>query len=112
MPHIREAKHGAASTKQAVAIGLSKARRAGVRLGVPKRGSHKVRKQAPRDLARGLAVPGPRGSAPRHPGVRCENSLVMSKDPIDALFPGRCLLAEGWMHQQERDVIDYQQPSG
>ena len=32
MEHIREGKHGARSTKQAIAIGLSKARRAGVRL--------------------------------------------------------------------------------
>ena len=31
MDHIREGKHGAASTKQAIAIGLSKARRAGCR---------------------------------------------------------------------------------
>src|SRR5689334_16408528 len=30
--HIREGKHGARSTKQAIAIGLSKARRAGVAL--------------------------------------------------------------------------------
>jgi hypothetical protein len=35
--HVREGKHGARSAKQAVAIGLSKARRAGVR--VPPRGS-------------------------------------------------------------------------
>ena len=33
--HIREGKHGARSTKQAIAIGLSKARRAGVKLGPP-----------------------------------------------------------------------------
>jgi hypothetical protein len=33
MRHIREGKHGARSTKQAIAIGLSKARRAGVKLG-------------------------------------------------------------------------------
>src|SRR5262245_45496130 len=33
--HIREGKHGAASTKQAIAIGLSKARRSGVKLGRP-----------------------------------------------------------------------------
>jgi hypothetical protein len=39
--HIREGKHGAASAKQAIAIGLSKARRAGVRLPPPpgKRGA-------------------------------------------------------------------------
>ena len=30
--HVREGKHGAQSTKQAIAIGLSKARRAGVRI--------------------------------------------------------------------------------
>ena len=39
MHHIREGKHGATSTKQAIAIGLSKARRAGVDLPPPKTGS-------------------------------------------------------------------------
>ncbi len=33
--HVREGKHGARSTKQAIAIGLSKARRAGVKLQSP-----------------------------------------------------------------------------
>jgi Family of unknown function (DUF6496) len=37
--HIREGKHGARSAKQAIAIGLSKARRAGVRLPPPKKGT-------------------------------------------------------------------------
>ena len=55
MHHIREGKHGAANTKQAIAIGLSKARRAGVRLGAPKAGraSSRTRTQAQRDLAKG-----------------------------------------------------------
>lgn len=55
MHHIREGKHGAESTKQAIAIGLSKARRAGVKLPAPKRGktSSRVRKQAQRDLEKG-----------------------------------------------------------
>src|SRR5690348_5596668 len=52
MEHIREGKHGARSTKQAIAIGLSKARRAGVPLPPPKSGSRKVRKQAKRDIAK------------------------------------------------------------
>jgi hypothetical protein len=39
MEHIREGKHGARSTKQAIAIGLSKARRAGVKLPPPPPGS-------------------------------------------------------------------------
>ena len=53
--HIREGKHGAASAKQAVAIGLSKARRAGVDLAPPKKGrvSEKTRKAAARDSKRG-----------------------------------------------------------
>jgi hypothetical protein len=38
MHHIREGRHGAASTKQAIAIGLSKARRSGVKLSPPRRG--------------------------------------------------------------------------
>ena len=37
--HVREGKHGARSTKQAIAIGLSKARRAGVKLPAPGRGA-------------------------------------------------------------------------
>ena len=53
MHHIREGKHGAASTKQAIAIGLSKARRAGVDLEPPKSGSARSRKQAQRDSAKG-----------------------------------------------------------
>src|SRR5687767_15583099 len=40
--HVREGKHGARSTKQAIAIGLSKARRAGVRL--PRKGTAARRK--------------------------------------------------------------------
>ena len=39
MDHIREGKHGARSTKQAIAIGLSKARRAGVKLAPPRAGT-------------------------------------------------------------------------
>ena len=42
--HVREGKHGARSPQQAIAIGLSKARRAGVKLGPPPRGSQAARK--------------------------------------------------------------------
>jgi hypothetical protein len=51
--HVREGKHGVRSTKQAIAIGLSKARRAGVDLQPPKLGSQKVKEQAKRDLRKG-----------------------------------------------------------
>jgi hypothetical protein len=46
--HIREGKHGARSAKQAIAIGLSKARRAGIGLKIPGKGtvSEKTRRSA------------------------------------------------------------------
>src|SRR5947199_8497029 len=44
--HVREGKHGARSTKQAIAIGLSKARRAGVPLKAPAKGKATTRKSA------------------------------------------------------------------
>jgi hypothetical protein len=53
MEHIREGEHGARSAKQAIAIGLSKARRAGVKLPPPKRGSARTKKQAARDSRKG-----------------------------------------------------------
>jgi hypothetical protein len=53
--HIREGKHGARSAKQAIAIGLSKARRSGVKLPPPKRGqtSARTRKSAAREYRAG-----------------------------------------------------------
>jgi hypothetical protein len=53
--HVRQGKHGARSTKQAIAIGLSKARRAGVNLRPPKKGtvSEKTRRSAERAYSRG-----------------------------------------------------------
>ena len=53
MEHIREGEHGARSPEQAIAIGLSKARRAGVKLPPPKRGKTRTKRQAKRDLAKG-----------------------------------------------------------
>jgi hypothetical protein len=58
MDHIREGKHGARSAKQAIAIGLSKARRAGVDLPPPEKGkaSAATRRGAQRDRARGQSA--------------------------------------------------------
>ena len=58
--HIRKGKHGARSTKQAIAIGLSKARRAGVDLPPPKKGqtSERTRKSAERAFERGHGAGG------------------------------------------------------
>src|SRR6266478_4763704 len=53
--HIREGKHGARSPKQAIAIGLSKARRSGVKLPAPRAGraSKQTVRKAARDVAKG-----------------------------------------------------------
>jgi hypothetical protein len=53
--HVRQGKHGARSAKQAIAIGLSKARRAGVKLPPPPKGrsSSKTRQSASKDLRAG-----------------------------------------------------------
>lgn len=63
--HVREGKHGARSTKQAIAIGLSKARRAGVDLKPPKKGSAKTRASAKRAYAAGHAARKKKPSAKR-----------------------------------------------
>jgi hypothetical protein len=73
MEHIRHGKHGARSTKQAIAIGLSKARRAGVPLPPPARGksSERTREQAARDYETGQGQRKPRApSAKRSRAVK------------------------------------------
>jgi hypothetical protein len=68
--HVREGKHGARSTKQAIAIGLSKARRSGVKLKAPKRAKASTRRQAARDSQKGRC-----GRAARPSGRRSRATL-------------------------------------
>jgi hypothetical protein len=57
--HVREGKHGVRNTKQAIAIGLSKARRAGVKLPPPKQGASRgTRRKAEQDVASGASRQG------------------------------------------------------
>jgi len=65
--HVREGKHGARSTRQAIAIGLSKARRAGVPLRPPKKGQVKAstRRSAKRDYEVGQGRRKPRTPSAR-----------------------------------------------
>jgi hypothetical protein len=65
--HVKEGKHGARSAKQAIAIGLSKARRAGVKLPPPEGAnvSKRTRKQAVRDYSKGQTAPGRKVSPKR-----------------------------------------------
>lgn len=57
--HVREGKHGARSPQQAIAIGLSKARRAGIPLKPPAKGktSASTRHKAERDYEKGQKDP-------------------------------------------------------
>jgi len=73
--HVREGKHGARSPQQAIAIGLSKARRACIPLKPPRRGrtSAGTRKRAARDYRRGRTSPGRKPSARRSRAT--ENAL-------------------------------------
>ena len=65
--HIREGQHGARSAAQAIAIGLSKARRAGVELPPPEKGeaSEKTRRSARRALEAGEKKPNAKPSPKR-----------------------------------------------
>ncbi|MGB8888306.1 MAG: DUF6496 domain-containing protein [Candidatus Korobacteraceae bacterium] len=71
MDHIREGKHGARSPQQAIAIGLSKARRAGVKLPPPKKGttSEATRTKAERDERKGQSSTKEKTSAKRSRAV-------------------------------------------
>ena len=57
--HVRHGKHGARSPQQAIAIGLSEARRAGIPLRPPARGksSHQTRRKAKRDYEKEQTSP-------------------------------------------------------
>jgi hypothetical protein len=77
--HVREGKHGARSPQQAIAIGLSKARRAGIPLAPPKAGktSKSTRANAERDLRKGQSGTKKKVSAKRSRAI--ENAL--KKEP-------------------------------
>jgi hypothetical protein len=84
--HVREGKHGARSSKQAIAIGLSKARRAGVPLGTPKRGrtSERTRKQAERETAAGpkRSRPAPKRARATKRALKREPTSTVSKSAL------------------------------
>ena len=63
--HVRRGRHGVRSPKQAIAIGLSEARRAGIPLPPPAPGrtKEKTRKSAERDYRKGQSNPGKKPSA-------------------------------------------------
>src|SRR5579863_4941920 len=84
MEHIREGKHGARSPQQAIAIGLSKARRAGVPLAPPAKGKveESTRKSAQHEYRKGQAgtasKPSPKRSRAREEVLKREPRSVAS----------------------------------
>jgi hypothetical protein len=86
--HVREGKHGARSTKQAIAIGLSKARRAGVKLKPPRKGqtSERTRKSAERAYQAGQSAarkrPSPRRSRAMLRALKREPKQTASKTAL------------------------------
>jgi hypothetical protein len=84
--HIRHGKHGARSTKQAIAIGLSKARRAGVKLPVPAKGraSASTRQHAESDLktAKSHGQPSPKRARAAREALKDEGHLAASSKAL------------------------------
>jgi hypothetical protein len=83
MEHIRRGKHGARNTKQAIAIGLSKARRAGVDLKPPKKGraSEKTRRSAERDYRKGHSKAKKKTTSSRRSSARLK---ALKREPRSA----------------------------
>jgi hypothetical protein len=79
MHHIREGKHGARSTKQAIAIGLSKARRAGVKLGAPSRAKQSTKRSAASATRRRGRRPSPRRSRATRNALKREGRGAASR---------------------------------
>jgi hypothetical protein len=91
--HVREGKHGARSTKQAIAIGLSKARRAGVDLPTPEKGrvSAATRRRAKRDSAvgaRGGKQPSAKRSRAAKRALKREGHAAASKTALSRQAKG------------------------
>lgn len=84
--HIRRGEHGARSTKQAIAIGLSKARRAGVGLAPPAPGTAppETRRRAQRDVAKGRrgARPSPRRARAVRGALKREGKRAASRESL------------------------------
>jgi hypothetical protein len=76
--HVREGKHGARSPQQAIAIGLSKARRAGVPLKPPTKGKASTKKSAERDYAKGQSGTAKKKVSPRRSAAR---ERVLEREP-------------------------------
>jgi hypothetical protein len=81
--HVREGKHGARSPQQAIAIGLSKARRAGIEVKPPAKGktSESTRRKAERDYERGHGEGSSRRTSARRSAA---TSRALKREPHES----------------------------
>src|SRR5450755_4489738 len=81
--HVRSGKHGARSTKQAIAIGLSEARRAGVKLKPPGKGaSASTRRKASQDSKASHGRPSARRSRAAQSALKREPRTAASRSSL------------------------------
>jgi len=84
MEHIRKGKHGARSTRQAIAIGLSKARRAGVKLPASKTAPAATKRKAKQDTRKAAshATPSRRRSRATTTALKREGRSAASRSSL------------------------------
>ena len=83
--HVREGKHGARSTKQAIAIGLSKARRAGVKLPSPPASAKATTRRSAKSASRAAGRrtrPAPRRSRAVTKALKREGRSAASREAL------------------------------
>jgi hypothetical protein len=85
--HVRKGKHGARSPRQAIAIGLSKARRAGVPLPPPRKGltSERTRRAAERDYQVARGERAPRAASPKRKRATLR---ALEREPTSSVSSG------------------------
>lgn len=92
--HVRKGKHGARSPQQAIAIGLSKARRAGVKLGPPPSGKRVSRRRGRPSARRARAISRamrrePHGTTSRRRLARQTHRAAVRRGPAPRHAAGR-----------------------
>lgn len=80
--HVREGKHGVKNTKQAIAIGLSKARRAGIASRPGPTASSRTKRKAAQDSAQAGKRPNPRRSAASQRARKKEGTSAVSSSAL------------------------------
>ena len=81
--HVREGKHGARSPEQAIAIGLSKARRAGIPLKPPKKGrAKKSTRRSARTASRKRSATSRKRSAASRRRLKSEPKSTVSRSAL------------------------------